>query len=152
MKIKYILIVTFTALSAIFFLQGLWLNNTYRLVEDDFNKNTSKLLFQSLEKEAVSRLEDLERRGEVKGKVIKGYRLENDQNTNNRALQDFLYNEDYPLSLEKVDSILKEEIKKHYQKLDYSLLITDLLENQTTYISNKQEKFNEGFAYKVKSS
>jgi two-component system phosphate regulon sensor histidine kinase PhoR len=64
-------------------------------------------------------------------------------------LQDFLYSYfDHPISLEKVDSIFKEQTQKEYKNLDYSLSITDSLGNRTTIINHRQKKFNGHWDYK----
>ena len=147
MKTKYIRLVTFAAIVSILFLQGMWLYHTYKLLETEFRKNISNLFILSLEKEAMLRVDDPERKGTWKQKAIKGVKVENDHYTNNRALQDYLFQEDYPLSLEKLDSIFNEDSKKNFDRLDYSFQITDSLKNQTAFL-NHGTKFIERFAYK----
>ena len=81
------------------------------------------------------------------GKRIEGYDFENDNYANNRIFQDFLHNENYPISLEKVDSIFKIESTKSYKHLDFSLSITDSLGKQTNSISNVSKPINKHLAY-----
>ena len=149
MKPKYIRLITFTALSSILLLQGMWLYNTYKLLEAEFKKNISNLFILSVEKEAILRLEDPMRKEMREGKILKGLRPENDHYTNNKVLQDWLYKEDGPIfsiSLENVDSIFKEEAKGHYEYLDYSFLLTDSLGSPIAFI-NHEPYINERFAY-----
>ena len=115
-------------------------------MEADFKKNISNLFIRSLEKETVLRLEDPARKKKEK-RIIEGFRVENDPYTNNRALQDFLYRDDYPISLEKMDSVFNKETKNSFKHLDYSFLLTDSLGNQIAFI-NHGTNHNERFAYK----
>jgi len=147
MKINYIRLITFAALASIFFLQGMWLYNTYKLLETEFRKNVNDLFIISVENEVVLRLDDPAKKGTWKQREIWGFQVKNDRYTNNRALQDYLYNEDYPISLEKVDSIFKEEAKKSFEHLDYSFLLTDSLNNKIGFLSS-ETNFSEHFAYK----
>jgi two-component system phosphate regulon sensor histidine kinase PhoR len=148
MKNNYIKPITFVALVSILLLQGGWLYNTYKLLETEFKENISSLFIRSLEKEVILRIEDPAKKGMWKQKVIAGVRMENDHYTNNRAFQDYLYIEDYPIFLEKADSIFNEEIKKTYESLDYSLLLIDSLGNHVDSISHGYSYFNEYFSYK----
>ena len=148
MKTNNIRLTTFIALVSILVLQGIWLYNTYRLLETEFKKNISAHFIFSLEKEAVLRINNPEERRKNEGKVIEGALLSNDVYTNNRAIQDFLYKENYPaVSLEKLDSIFKGKTEKNYKRLNYSFSITDSLKNQTAFFS-RVLKPNERFAYK----
>lgn len=151
MKNKYIRLITFAALIAILILQGMWLYNTYKFVEADYIKETSKQFINSVEKEAVLRLNDPKKNRKAEGKKIEEILVENDHYIKNRDLQDFLYNEDFPpISLEKLDSIFKKETNnklRHY----YSLTITDSLGNQTDFLSdnsNPSRDVDGRFAYK----
>jgi two-component system phosphate regulon sensor histidine kinase PhoR len=141
-KSNYAKYTTVIACIAVLFLQGLWLYNTYKLIEADFQENLSSLLITSLEKETVPRVKNSKsKKGERK--TVEGYLLENDRYTNNRAHQDFLYKYEYdPISLETVDSIFNESIQKQYESLMYSLFITDSLGNRTANVSHGEKKFN----------
>ena len=146
---KYIRLITLVALASIFFVQWMWLNNTYGLLESDFEKKISELFINSVEKEALLRKEDPDGKKESKGKSMVGFDPLNDQYTKNRVLQDFLYTYNYPIiSLEKVDSLFKEEVINHYKYTDYSLSITDSLGNQIAYISHAQKNINKHSSYK----
>jgi len=129
MKNKYVYIITFVALASILLLQGIWLYNSYRILGTEFEKNLSATFISSLQKEAMLRIDDPLRKGKWKNQEIRGVVPQNDNYTNNRALQDYLYYEDYPLSLEKLDSILKEDIVGSFINLDFSTFITDSLGN-----------------------
>jgi len=144
MKTNNIRLITFIALASILILQGIWLYNTYRLLETEFKKNISSLFILSIEKEAVMRIENSER----KSARVEGVRVQNDHYTNNRAIQDFLYKENYPIvSLETLDSIFNEKSDENYKRLNYSFFITDSLKNQIAFFSHGP-KPNERFAYK----
>jgi len=146
MKNKYIRLITFFALASILFLQGLWLYNTYKLLEGEFKKKISEQFILSVVKEAALRTYEHK---EVKHKEIWGAKLENDDYTNNRALQDWLYDEKFPpISLVKVDSIFNEESEKDYKNLNYSFVITDSLGKQTGSFNHGQKNHNVRFAYK----
>jgi len=148
MKNKYIRIVTFTALASILVLQGYWLYSTYKQVEIEFKKNIGNIFITSVENEVYLRLDDPAKKGKWKQKEVWGFQPKNDRYVNNSAFQDYLYQEDYPLSLENLDSIFKIEIKKNYIHLDYSFSVTDSLGKQTAFICNVSKPINRHFAYK----
>ena len=148
MKTKPIKLFTFTALVCILFLQGFWLYNTYKLLNAEFKKNISKVLIHSLLKEDVLRLDDPARKGTWKQRGVYGVRPDGDDYENNRAFQDYLYNEDYPISLKKVDSLFNNESRESYMYLNYSLLLTDSLGKQSAFISNVRKPINKLLAYK----
>ena len=54
MKTNYIRLITFIALVSIIALQGIWLYNTYKLLETEFKKNISDLFIFSVEKETIN--------------------------------------------------------------------------------------------------
>jgi len=148
MKNKNIRFITFIAIASILVLQGFWLYNTYKQLEIEFKKHTQNLFITSIEKEVFLRMDDPAKKGTWKQKEIWGVQPKNDRYTNNKAFQDYLYKEDYPISLEKVDSIFNAESKKSYSHLIYSFLITDSLGKQTDFISNEPKPINKHFAYK----
>jgi len=146
MKTNYIRIITFAALTSILVLQGIWLYNTYQLLEEEFKKNISNLFILSVEKEAVLRVNDPTKK--PVGKVIEGYKVQNDHYTNNRAIQDWIYEEKFPpISLKKIDSIFEGESKIYFKQMNLSFLLTDSLGNQKDFFS-QEVKPNERFAYK----
>ena len=134
MRKKTIILITIVALVSIFLLQGVWLYHTYNLLETEFEGKISDLFIISIEKEAMLRVNDPAKKSQWKQPQMRGVHPNNDHYTNNRAIQDYLYNEDYPLSLEKLDSVFKEEIKDYDMYLDYSFLITDSLAHQASSI------------------
>ena len=148
MKTKPIKLFTFTALVCILFLQGFWLYNTYTLLNTEFKKNISKILIKSLLKEDMLRFDDPSRKGKWKEKAVYGFQPDGDDYVNNRVLQDWLYNENYPISLSKVDSIFITESKRSYSQLRYSFIITDSLGKQTDFISNVSKPINKHLAYR----
>jgi len=148
MKTNYIRLITFIALASILFLQGMWLYNTYRLLEMEFKKNVSDSFILSVWKEAMLRMDDPTRK--VTHKIVEGIQLKNDYYTNNRALRDWLYNEGDlipPTSLTRLDSIFREESKKNYKNLNCSFIITDSLKNQTDSFCRGRKPI-ERFTYK----
>jgi two-component system phosphate regulon sensor histidine kinase PhoR len=148
MKNNYIKLVTGMALISILLLQGLWLYNTYKLIDIEFKEDVNALFILSLEKEAILRVDDLARKETWNQKTIERVWVENDDYINNRTLQDCLYKEDYPVSLEKVDSIFKTYIGKEYGNFDYSLSITDSAGNQTVQVNHGQKKLNGRMDYR----
>ena len=148
MKKNYIRLITFFALASILVLQGFWLYNTYNLYETEFKKNVGNIFITSIENEIYLRLDDPAKKGTWKQKEILGFQPKNDRYTNNSAFQDYLYNENYPISLKNMDSIFKVEIKKNYNHLNYSFTITDSLGKQTAFIKNVHNSINERIAYK----
>jgi len=151
MKNKYIRIITLLALISILCLQGIWLYNTYHLLDYDFKKNVSELFILSVEREVRLRLDNPSRKKDWEGKTVVGFHPKNDRYTNNRFFQDFIYKEsstNYPISLEKLDSIFNEESIKNYKHLNYSFTITDSLGKQTDFISNVSKPISKHLAYK----
>ena len=150
MKTKSIRIITFAALISILALQGIWLYNTYKLLDEEFNKNISDLFIISIEKETLLQLDDPIRKEERKDKVVKGFHPKNDRYTNNRFFQDYFYEEGDSIlfSLEIEDSIFNEESKKNYKQLDYSFQLTDSTGNPTGFFSHTPQRINKHFAYK----
>ncbi|MDR2622545.1 MAG: HAMP domain-containing histidine kinase [Dysgonamonadaceae bacterium] len=150
MKKNYVKIITGIALISILLLQGIWLYNTYNLLEVEFKENVSKSFLGAIEQESFMRSNSPFRKKDPQRKTIEGYSIsDNDAYTNNRALQDFLYSYfDHPISLEQIDSIFKEQTQKEYKSLDYSLLITDSLGIRTAIINHGRKKFNGHLDYK----
>ena len=150
MKTNYIRLITFIALVSIIALQGIWLYNTYKLLETEFKKNISDLFIFSVEKETMLQLDDPIRKKERKNKVVEGAHPKNDRYINNRFFQDYFYKEGdpVPFSLEREDSIFNEESKKSFEKLDYAFQITDSAGNQTAFFNRTSQPVNERFAYK----
>ena len=148
MKSNYTKFITLVALASILILQGMWLYNTYRLLDTEFKKNISNLFILSVEKEAILRMEDPTRKSSIR-KIVEGFHPQNDNYTNNKAIQDWLYKENFPpISLERLDSVFKEGIKTNFEHLDYSLLLTDSLGNQTAFLNHVPKNLNKPFAYK----
>lgn len=135
MKNKTIRLTTISAFTAIILLQCLWLYNTYILLEAEFEKQIKDLFIISVEKEAMNRLLDHERKGMWKNKEVRGLQPDNDHYANNLALQEYLFLEDYPLSIEKLDSVFAEAIKGSYKNIVFSFSITDSSEHQKTSVN-----------------
>jgi len=152
MKNNFVRLITFVALVSILFLQGIWLYSTYKLLEIEFKKNISNLFIDSLEKEVFLRMEDPAReKEETDGKTVEGFHPMNDPYTNSRAFQDFLYKyykDDYPVSLEKVDSIFNSRVKDYYKHLNHSLVLTDSFGNKKQNVTFGENNTDNHFAYK----
>jgi two-component system phosphate regulon sensor histidine kinase PhoR len=131
-------------------LQGIWLKNTYTLLEKEFHKNVSKNFIISIERESIYRLNDPCRKGRWKNKVIAGHQLDNDVYTNIIALQNFLYLEEYPLSLEKLDSIVGLNLEKDCNNINYSLTLTDSLGNKIAHLDHGGKDVSLQLGYKEK--
>jgi two-component system phosphate regulon sensor histidine kinase PhoR len=128
-------------------LQGIWLRNTYVLLETEVNENFNKVFIASIEKEAFKRVEDPQWKEKWKNKIVEGLHPDNDPYTNIMALHDYLYKEGYPISLEDVDSIFDRQIKEDFKDIDYALHIIDSLNNRKTSINHKGREFHENLSY-----
>ena len=151
MKNRYIRLITFLALTFILVLQRIWLYNTYQLLDGEFKKNVSDEFIISVEKEVMLRINDPSKKGKYKHREIWGAKIENDHYTNNRALQDWVFDEGNlfpPILLAKVDSIFSEDIKKNYQHLNYTFTLTDSLGKQVDFFSHSTKIINKRLAYK----
>jgi two-component system phosphate regulon sensor histidine kinase PhoR len=124
MKIRNVKIITGIALVSIFALQGMWLYNTYTLLEMELEKNIKTLFVTSVHKEASDRLNDPMKEN-WKHKILDGYTMENDIYTNIIALQNYLYIEEYPLSIQHLDSILSRSLHEDLGIQIYTLILTD---------------------------
>jgi two-component system phosphate regulon sensor histidine kinase PhoR len=149
MKNKYIKLITCIALIAILTLQGIWLYNTYTLLEKEMHKNINKVFIHSIERDISQRLNDPDRKGKWKNWEIKGVSLENDIYVNIIALQNFLYLEEYPLSLQRLDSILNPDLRELNLK-NYTLNLIDSLGNKIGSIYHKEKNVSEKSNYKEK--
>jgi len=148
MKNKHIRLITFFALTFILVLQGIWLYNTYQLLDGEFKKNISNLFIISVENASMSQIENPIIN--FPGRKLEGFRVQNDHYVNNRVLQDWIYKEGRfpPISLENLDRLFNDEYKKSYKNLNYSFSITDSLGKQTDSFSHGQKNLNERFAYR----
>jgi two-component system phosphate regulon sensor histidine kinase PhoR len=149
MKNKYLKLVTCIALVAILALQGIWLYNTYTLLEREMQKNISNVFIRSIEKDISQRLNNPVRKGKWKNWRIEGVSMENDIYANSIALQNFLYLEEYPLSLQKLDTILHSSLEGLNLK-NYTLTLIDSLGNTITSIYHVKKKVSEQSGYKEK--
>ena len=102
----------------------------------------------AIHKEAMLRVKDPAKKGQWKQQELRGVDPDNDHYTNNRALQDYLYHEEYPLSQQKLDSVFKAEIKDNYTNLDYTFLIIDSAAYQTASIDIEPKRLNRLLTYK----
>ncbi|GHT10909.1 sensor histidine kinase [Bacteroidia bacterium] len=136
MKHNYIKIITFIALVSILFLQGIWLYNTYTLMEGEFKKKFDEVFLNAVEKEAYTRVEHSARRKEFEGRKIYGVHPYGDHYENILILNDIYSELDLPISFEVVDSILEKNIKENFKQLDYSLCLVDSLDNKIAFINH----------------
>ena len=149
MKNRSIKLITCIALVAILALQGIWIYNTYALLEREMQKNISKVFINSIEKEISQRLNDPVRKGKWRNSKIEGVSMENDIYANIIALQNFLYSEEYPLSLQELDSILNSSLEELNLR-NYTLNQIDSLGNTITSIYHGKKNVLEQSAYKEK--
>jgi two-component system phosphate regulon sensor histidine kinase PhoR len=149
MKNMYIKLITCIALIAILTLQGIWLYNTYTLLEKEMHKNINKAFIHSIEKDISQRLNDSDRKGKWKNWEIKGVSMENDIYANIISLQNFLYLEDYPLSLQKLDGILNPDLRELNLK-NYTLNLIDSLGNKIASVYHENKHVSEKYSYKEK--
>ena len=56
MKNRYLRVITVFSFLAILIIQLLWLSNTYILIKEDIYRDVNKVLYQSVENEALDRL------------------------------------------------------------------------------------------------
>jgi len=152
MKNKYIRLTTFISLIAILFLQGMWLYNTYKLVEADLIKETSRHFFTAIEKITSIQLNDTTKREIWDGKTISmdGLNL-HDMRDNHKMImmvRDFLYAENCPIPLNMLDSVFRGESKNRFR--DYSYIVTDSLGNQKDFFNsiNRDRQHDSRFTYK----
>ncbi|MDR1938026.1 MAG: hypothetical protein LBQ73_05965, partial [Tannerellaceae bacterium] len=141
MKNNYIKIITCIALVSILILQGIWLYSTYMLLETEFRKNFKSLFTAVVHKDAVDRLNDPNKKGTWKHKIIEGYKMENDIYTNIIALQNDLYLEEDTFSIENLDNILNKSLKEENLGIvNYSLSLVDSLGNNIKRIDHGSVK------------
>jgi two-component system phosphate regulon sensor histidine kinase PhoR len=150
MKNNYIKLITCLALVSILFLQGIWLYNTYSLLETEFKKNFDKSFLSAVEKGGYNQLTNPERKKSLERKIVEGFYPDNDPFTNIMALQDFLYKEGYPITLEEVDSIFNKLIAENFEYLDYTLYITDSMDNKIASVNHRKEEFRDNSFYTQK--
>ncbi len=121
---QFIKIITGIALFSVFILQGIWLYNTYNLLEKELVGRLDKILSRSIEKEVYTRF-DSPGRHKSNGKIIKGSQPKNDPDTNALAFQEFLVTEGTPLNFIQLDSIFKSDLNKDVGQISYSLRMID---------------------------
>jgi two-component system phosphate regulon sensor histidine kinase PhoR len=139
MKNNYIKLITCIALASILVLQGVWLYNTYTLLETEFKKNFDRIFLNAVEKEVYNRVTNSPRKKEFEGIKIYGLHLDEDPYANVRIMNDSYYEMDLPISIDVVDSILDIAIKENFKQLDYSLCLVDSLDNTIAFVNHKKE-------------
>ena len=124
MNKQYIKIVTAVALVALLSVQGMWLYNTYNLLNQNLTANLKEGFARSIEKEIYLRL-DNSKRDRPEGSVVAGARPDNDFYENALAFHEYLLSWDIPLSLGKTDSIWAQKLMDDTGPVNYILLKTD---------------------------
>jgi two-component system phosphate regulon sensor histidine kinase PhoR len=148
MKNNYIKILTFIALVSILFLQGIWLYNTYTLMEKEFKKNFDKIFLNAVQNETFNRVNNSPKRKSFEGRKVYGIHEDGDPYVNLRIMNDANYEGNLPISLEVVDSIFGKHIKENFKQLDYSLHLVDSLDNLIAFINHEKEQNR--FSYQTK--
>ncbi|QIK59739.1 HAMP domain-containing histidine kinase [Dysgonomonas sp. HDW5A] len=120
MKNQFIKIITCIAIISILVLQGIWLYNTYTLLEKELVERLDNVLSLSIEKEVYLRLKSPGKHKD-NGKIVEGAHPENDPETNALAFQEFLYSEGSPLNFTRLDSVFYSIANKNVGKIDYYL-------------------------------
>ncbi|MDR3060962.1 MAG: HAMP domain-containing histidine kinase [Dysgonamonadaceae bacterium] len=85
-----------------------------------------------------------------KGKKIEGFKIENDVYSNIIAFQNYLYLEEYPLSLEKLDTIVNLNLGKDYNNISYTLILSDSLGKKIASINHGGKDILQKSGYKEK--
>lgn len=123
MKNNFTKLLTFIALISIFALQGVWLYNTFSILEKNLNEELDKAFSLSIENVIYQQLRNSSRI--PTGKVVQGARPDNEPYINALAFHDFLESEGYPFSLNLLDSIWEQTLMKNVGFADYSICMLD---------------------------
>lgn len=140
MRGAHIKIITGIALLAIFLLQGMWLYNTYSLLEKELKEKLDNVFARSIEGEIFLRLENLE--AQIKpGEKVEGTKPGDSSYSNALAFHEFLLTYNNSFSLENLDSIWKQKLaEEDMVSIKYFLFITDSAGNITQQINQGVEK------------
>ncbi|GHT73275.1 hypothetical protein AGMMS50262_04100 [Bacteroidia bacterium] len=149
MRNRYFKLISCAALFSILILQGIWLWNTYTLHKTELKRDVWQSFVTSLQKEALDRVNNPEKKGQWKQQEIWGILLENDSILSNIiTLNDYLYREEEPFSIENADSILKPKFTGLFVR-DYDLSVVNL-EGKTIKRMTHGSKNAEKLSFKEK--
>lgn len=119
----FIKLLTGLALSFVFILQGIWLYNTYSILEQNLRDDLEKQFSQSIENVIYYQLSNSSRI--PSGKVVPGAKPDNGSYINALGFQDFLECEGYPFLLNRLDTIWGQTISNMVRLTDYSICRID---------------------------
>lgn len=138
----YIKIITCIALIAIFFLQGIWLYNTYTFFDQELKNNFDNLFAKSIEREIFLRLENTKSQRKS-GDKVDGTKPGDDTYSIALAFHEFLLTYNNTLLLDNLDSIWQQElINNDITSIKYSLAIIDSTNNIIQQINQGIESKN----------
>lgn len=124
MRTRFIKLFTCIGLISVFVLQGIWLYNTYTLLETEYIVKLDNLFFESIEKEVYIRLEDPIRRA-PEGSMVEGAHPNKSREENLIAFNHYLESFDFPLDFVRLDSIFSARLNEDVGSISYSLRLCD---------------------------
>ena len=134
MKNRYLRVITVFSFLAILIIQLLWLSNTYILIKEDIYRDVNKVLYQSVENEALDRLKKTPIGTKIESKNI------SDEVSQILILEEGLYNLGYFISLESIDSIAHNLLKEsYYIESNFVVNLIDIKTNKIIESTNNNE-------------
>jgi two-component system phosphate regulon sensor histidine kinase PhoR len=126
MRKNFAKIITGIALVALLFIQGIWLFNTYTLLNKNITSEFEEKFVKSIETEIYMRQADFRRRSDRPNNIhVPGPSPERDSYSNALDFHEFYSSWGHPLSLEKLDSIWGQKLSNDIWPVRYLLLKTD---------------------------
>lgn len=125
------------SLASILALQLMWLCNTYILIKDKIGEEINQILYKSIEKEAIMRLNKTPKGTSIEGKQDKKTK---DIIPEITYLEEGLYNLGYYISIEDVDSIASTLLLEHEISSDFRLNLINP-KTQEVLQQSKEESF-----------
>ena len=125
MKRKFVKTITILALVALLLLQGIWVFDTYSLIEKNLTVQLEERFERSIVEEIFLRLDSSSDVIPRTGAVVRGARPDKDPYENALAFHEFLLLYKVPLSLEKLDSLWMQKLSKDFRQVNYLILKTD---------------------------
>ena len=132
-KTKYLKIITAISLTSILALQLMWLCNTYILIRNNISEEINQILYTGMEDEAITRLNKTPKGTNIKGEAA------TDSIPEITYLEEGLYNLDYYISIEDVDSIASTLLLEHKISSDF---ILNLINPKTGEVLQQSKKGN----------
>lgn len=135
MKNRYLRVITILSFLAVLIIQLLWLSNTYILIKEDIYRDVNRVLYQSVENEALERLKKTPIGTRIESKNI------SDGVSQILILEEGLYNLGYSISLESVDSIAHNLLKEcYYIESDF---VVNLIDTKTDKIIKSSNHYDD---------